>query len=304
MERFVVTLPEAVSQGFQKLKVSTADSQRAANTFIEASNETVNTITTTIEKAKDSLAATAAEKVDKAVDQVTKTAEKAKDFLNEVTGRAVDTVTVETSKAVNTITETAKQAEEPLAEKIDQTKTSLEGTLERAEQLSNTASNAIQKGVSDFINQQLEMAKTWVDSHAVVSWVLEGILWGINHPIFGLIAILLAGSILWKLIKVIGRLIEKVLLSILQAFLKLSQFLLKFSLKPLGKFKIGGLTSMQPEPSTSTSKASSTVATSQTKQEQLARALARLEAINQEQNQLLKEVTVTLLASDQQSSCN
>lgn len=202
------------------------------------------------------------------------------------------------TEASNTITETAKLPKDSFAEKIDQTKISLEGALGRAERLSNTAANAIQEAVNESINQQLEVAKTWVNSHPVVSWVIEVLLWGFNHPIIGLITMLLASSILWQLLKAFSRLIETVLLSILQAPLKLSHSLGKFSLKSLGQFKISGSTTLPPELST-VSKAASTVTTSQTKQEELARILARLEAINQEQNQLLKEVIVTLSADQQ-----
>lgn len=94
------------------------------------------------------------------------------------------------------------------------------------------------------------------------------LLWATNHPIVSLIIILFTFAIAWSLIKAIGRLVEAAGFSILQAPFKFGQVLIKVSTKK----KAGGEKNKQ----------------------RLAEISTRLEAIQNEQNELLQEAAAII----------
>ncbi|MDZ8106770.1 MAG: hypothetical protein RM338_14290 [Nostoc sp. DedQUE12a] len=126
----------------------------------------------------------------------------------------------------------------------------------------------------------MDNVKLWVDSHPVISWSLKFLDWGIDHPVFGLIIFLIVIFLIWQLFKIFARLIEKGLLATLTAPFNLVASLFKFSFKPLsflGKNSKEALLSNY-----------------QDKQDKLSKLLNRLEAIKQEQDNILQEITAII----------
>lgn len=268
-----IDLPDRVSQGFQKAKsLLTETAGQAANTITEVTN--------------------------RAVDAVTATSEKARGSLTETTGQAVSTVNAATNRAVDTVTATSEKASNSLAETIERTSNSLEGTIQKAE---NAASESVQGAMSSFIDQWIDSIKVWIDSHPIVLWMVQVILWAINHPIPALVIAILLVFVLQRLLKVLSHLVEKALISLLQAPLKLSQFLLRTGSKSLGRL---GRSAIKPasdpgsKEKTLDLKALSPESVKNSQKERLANILTRLEVIRQEQDQLLQEVAAIVAVDE------
>ncbi len=255
---------------------------RSVSTATAATGRTVNKVAEVTDKAKGSLSEAAAkvsdivaEKTSKAIYTVTETAEQTKDSLTQTAVKAVDNVSLASSKAVNSISESAKQAENSIVGTFETSKNSLEDTIQKAEKVSAVASTAIENAVNDFINHRLDTLKIWIDDHPTISWTIKSLIWGVNHPIYSIVIILLIIFLVWQFFKAFSRLIEKGLLVTLIAPFKLVQSLFKFSFKPLNIFT-GNSTS---------------ALTSQPNNERLAKLLTRLETIKQEQNEILQQIT-------------
>jgi len=261
---------------------------RAVSTLTSATGKAVNTVAEVTDKAKGSLTEVAAkasdmvaEKTNAAIYSVTQTADQASYSLSQTAIKAVDNVSVASGKAVNTISETAKLAEGSIVETFEKSKNSLEDTIQKAEQLSNVASTSIEKAVNDFINHRLDTLQFWIDAHSTISWTIKSLMWGVNHPIYSIVIILLTIFILWQFIKAFSRLIEKGLLITLIAPFKFVQSLFKFNFKPLNIFTDNSTSAL----------------TSQANNERLAKLLTRLETNKQEQNDIIQQIT-TLVSSN------
>lgn len=260
-----------VSQVAEKVNNSLNETVGGAVTTITTkTGEAVNTAAEITNKAKGSLSQTAAktsdivaEKTGKAIYTFTQTAEHAKNSLTQTAEKAVDNVSLASGKAVNTIAETAKQAEGSLLETFEKSKNSVEDTIQKVEQLSAVASTAIENAVTGFINHRLDTLNTWIDSHPTISWTIKSVIWGVNHPIYSIVIILLTIFIIWQLIKTFGRVIEKGLLVTLTAPFKFVQSLFKFNFKPLSIFTDNSTSDLGSQPNN----------------ERLAKLLTRLEVI-------------------------
>jgi len=255
---------------------------KAVITVTSATGKAVNTVAEVTDKAKGSLTEVTAkatdivaEKTNAAIYSVTQTAEQASYSLSQTATKAVDNLSVASGKAVNTISETAKQAEGSIVETFEKSKNSLEDTIQKAEQLNNAASTAIENAVNDFINHRLDTFQLWIDAHPAISWTIKSLMWGVNHPIYSIVIILLTIFIIWQFIKAFSRLIEKGLLVTLTAPFKLVQSLFKFGFKPLNIFKDNSTSALNSKPNN----------------EQLAKLLTRLETNKQQQNDILQQIT-------------
>ncbi len=229
-------------------------------------------------------------------DSLIEKAEKAASSVSDVTNKGVDTavqakdkLTITTGKAVNTLTETAKQTGDSLKDSVDV-------TLRKAENFSNSVSTEVDKSLSALIERRLDTIKVWIDAHPVISWATKALLWGVNHPILSGIILLLVIFLLWQLFKAFGSIVEKGFLYILQAPFKLIYSLIT-SFKPLGNFRVGRLTIKQHEANVLNFNPEISTSISHEDKERLKSILTRLEAIRQEQNNLLQELR-GILASD------
>jgi len=223
------------------------------------------------------------------VNTLTKSTKLARESLTQTAKLAANTVTEATDRAVDTATATAGQAKASFGASIEQTKGSLEQTLQTAGQLKSTTSDAIQTAISSTVGD-------WLSAHPTAFRLVQLLLWATNHPILSLIVLLFAMAIAWSLVKALGRLIDTVGWSLLQAPFKLSLVLIGVGAKSLGKF--GGLAVNQLAIANNTEtpalQDSSSKQIQKDKQQRLAEISVRLEAIRQEQNELLQEVAVIL----------
>lgn len=250
------------------------------NFLNEVAHQTINNITDITNRSLNNIN----EPIEKANYSLSKIADNAKQTVTESVGNTASNVNQLTNQSVNIITEKAKNAEDFLLVKGSEFTNSVEGKFQQLEQLSNTVSTEIERTINSLINHQLDSIKLWVDSHPVISWSLKFLSWGINHPIFGLIIFLIGIFLIWQLFKNFAGLIEKGLLATLKAPFNLIASLLKFSFKPLsflGKnYKEALLSNYQD------------------KQDKLSKLFNRLEAIKQEQDDILQEITAIVSASN------
>ena len=196
--------------------------------------------------------------------------EQAKDFLKETTQQIRESLAATGENAANIIT------------------TATEQTVQKADRLSGATSNAIQTAISDSVSE-------WLQANPVIFRLVQMLLWATNHPIVSLIILLFTVAIAWSLIKALGRLIEMTGWSLLQAPFKLGQVLLGVSAKSLGKF--GGLAVNKAGGVGEAGGAISGAGGAEDKQQRLAEISTRLETIQKEQNQLLREAA-SILASN------
>lgn len=231
-------------------------------------------------------------------DGVSQGFQKAKSLLTETTGQAANSITEATNRAVDTVTTTSEEASNSLAETIEKTSNSLEGTIQKAE---NAASESVQGAMSSFIDQWIDSIKVWIDSHPIVLWMVQVIVWAINHPIPALVIAILLVFVLRRLLKALGSLVEKALISLLQAPLKFGQFLLRAgskSLSRLGRSAIKPASDQESMEETLDSKSLSPESVKNSQKERLANILTRLDVIRQEQDQLLQEVAAIVAADE------
>ncbi len=262
-----IGLSEELSQSFFKTKnLVNETTTKTVNNLTELTNKSLSSVTEAAEKANHSLSAVA---------------EAAKDSLTQSTTKAVNNISQVSAKAVDSIAETTKHAEDSLLESVEKTKNSLDDALQKAELLSKTVSTEVERAVSSLINHELDNLRSWIDAHPVISWMLKSLIWSINHPIMSIFIILLSIYITWQLFKSFSHLLEQGLLATLTAPFKFFLSLFKLSFKPL--------TFWQRNFNDSSN--------SQDSNERLAKLLSRLEAIKQEQNGILQEITTIVSAN-------
>ena len=254
-----IVLPERVFQGFQQAKDFFTD----------------NPLTESAQQVQRSLAQTAGQAVN---------------ILTGLADQAVDNAAAIAKQAK--LTTTAQQAKASFGENIEQTKDSLEQTLQTASQLKRTTSEAIQTAISSSISD-------WLQAHPIALRLVHLLLWATNHPILSLVLLLFIVVIAWSLIRALGRLIETVGWSILRTPFKLSQILIGVGFKPLHKFgdlAVKRLVSVKTTETLALQNSSSEPLQTD-KQQRLAEISTRLEAISQEQNELLQEVAAILTSN-------
>lgn len=159
-------------------------------------------------------------------------------------------------------------------ETVTQGLQSVKGTLSGA---TNQLANGVAEGLQ---NTVVASFQDWLVAHPIVAWM-------VHHPVPTLILGVIVLLLFWGLIRAIAQLTERIWITILQVPLKLSLWLWLWITRPLQKLTL--IKSAQPP-----------VAASATPQTQLVEILTRLEALYQEQSQLIKEFRI-LVASQNNS---
>ncbi len=229
------------------------------------------------------------------------TAGKTASSAFEATGQAIDTLTDTAHKTQASLKQTANQFINTMGETGEQGKGVLGDTFQTAAHLNNAVSQTIEQALNAVLVKQMNNLNAWMNDHPVLSEVTKSLVWGINHPILGLIILLFALFTIWQLFKAMGRLFEQALVALLKAPFKFVRFLFTLSFKPFSKSKFKEATIQQSEANSLVLNPAIPSLTPQEHKERIAKILARIEVIRQEQNDLLKELT-TLLASDKLSA--
>ncbi|BAY31836.1 hypothetical protein NIES2107_37220 [Nostoc carneum NIES-2107] len=213
--------------------------------------------------------------VDDSVNSLTNSAQQAGQSFKE-------TANIATDKAINTVTTTWEQA-----------KGSLEQSLQTAGQVKSTTSTAVQTAIASSMND-------WLAQHPAIFRLVQMLGWAANHPIISCILLVFILALLWSIIRAVMRLIETASLSILQVPLKLLQALAKvifISFATFGSLAVQKIKGTQETDKTSAILPINSEVIYQTKQQRLAEISVRLEAIQKEQQELLREAA-SLIADD------
>ncbi len=217
----------------------------------------------------------------KAIDNVTQVSDRLADLTVRAVDQVTDLFTSKTQKAVETMTTATGDSVKSMTD-------AYQGVNQAIAQTKNTVTDAMQSALAASVSD-------WLQTHPMASRVVQMFLWAVNHPIWSLIILVFAIAVILIIIKAIGRLIELVSLSILRVPLKLMQAFLKVSFISFGQ--IGSLASKQLFGNKITNNILPPSTTARTESQRLAEIYTRLEALQQEQNQLLREISV-LMASD------
>ena len=284
---------DSVSQATAEAKSSLSES---ANQPKEALTQTTNSAVTAVNQATNNALGTVADKTEKARIAISEVANQAVSRVSETTNKAVDavshsaatakeTINQTTNSAVNTLNQSTSQAVESVTQATtEKAKASLEDSLQKAGIMSDATSNALQSAIDG-------MFKNWMDSHPVVFWL-------VSHPLISLAMLLLFIFIILGFLQALGNFFAKGWLFILQIPLKLMQGVLSLgskSVSNLGGVVVNSLVSKNPEnKNNSALQLRGVESNSLESQERIANILTRLEAIRQEQNQLLQEASAIL----------
>lgn len=136
----------------------------------------------------------------------------------------------------------------------------------------------------------------WLDTNPVVFRLLQLVLWGTEHPIWGLFILLIILALLWNLFKGFSYLLVMLAKEIIQAPMKLLRLFWRVSTKSMQQ--VSNLTLKQLTGKKNTEIPALPPASSQPlqidKQQRLAEISSRLAEIQKEQNELLQEASVIL----------
>lgn len=266
-----------IKELFLTIKLPEQETQNLINSINEASHNTIDNLREITNKSITSVS----ESAEQANNTLNKLANEAKQSLNHSFSDTANNLNQITDKAVGAIADKAKQTEDLIINKSQTLVTSVEDNFQKVEKIGTTISTEIEKSINSLFNHQLDNIQHWIDVHPTISWMLKFILWSINHPLFGLITILVLLFSIWQLFKVFGRLIENGLLVTLTAPFKLVASLLKFNFQPLSFLGSNPQDTLKSED----------------KQDRLSQLLSRLETLKQEQNNIIQEISTLVSAN-------
>ena len=194
------------------------------------------------------------EATERGIESVTGTAAIAQDKLTEAASEAIDRVDAAATQAVGTVTETAERAQ-----------ASLEETVETVGRLGDAVVRALPEAMATSV-------QNWLEAHPIVAWSLA-------HPLASLGILLLLLLLSWGLLGELARLIRRGWSFVFQSLFQLIQTLL---VKVSPRFKRLATANYGRK----SNKINRT--------ERMRYILSRLEAIRQEQTELLVEMNLLL----------
>ncbi|MEP6519525.1 hypothetical protein [Microcoleus vaginatus] len=271
----------SLSESTEKAKEAlTQTTNYALNTVNQATNNALGTVADKTEKARISIS----EVANQAVSRVSESTNKAVDAVSHSAATAKETINQTTNSVVNTLNQSTSQAVETVNQATEKAKASLEDSINKATNMTEAASNALQSAINGTV-------KNWIDSHPVVFWL-------VSHPLISLAMLLLFIFLILGLLQALGSFFAEGWLFILQRSGKFMQGVLSVGSKSVSNFggvAVNSLVSKNPEyKNNSALQLRGVESNSLESQERLANILTRLEAIRQEQNQLLQEASAIL----------
>ncbi|MEG4245843.1 hypothetical protein QUA46_22020 [Microcoleus sp. MON2_D6] len=271
------SLSETASQAKEALTQTT---NSAVNTVNQATNNALGNVAEKTEKARLSIS----EIANQAVSRVSESTNKAVNAVSQSAATAKETINQTTNSALNTLNQSTSQAVESVNQATEKAKASLEDSINKAGNMSDAASDAIKNAINGTV-------KDWIDSHPVVFWL-------VSHPLISLAVILLFVFIILGLFQALSRFFAGGWLFVLQSPGKFMQGVLSVgskSVSNVGGVAVNSLVSQNPEyKNNSGLQLRGVESNSLESQERLANILTRLEAIREEQNQLLQEASAIL----------
>lgn len=258
----------------------TQTTNSAVNAVNQATNNALGTVAEKTEKARISIS----EVANQAVSRVSESTNKAVDAVSHSAATAKETINQTTNSAVNTLNHTTTQAVESVNQATEKANTSLQNSIDKVENISGATSDALQSAINATV-------KDWIDSNPVIFWF-------VSHPLLGLAMVLLFIFIILGFFQALSSFFAQGWLFILQSPVKFMQGVLSVGSKSVSNFggvAVNSLVSQNPEDKNNSAlQLRGVESNSLESQERLANILARLEAIRQEQNQLLQEASAIL----------
>ncbi|BAY12325.1 hypothetical protein [Calothrix sp. NIES-2098] len=209
---------------------------------------------------------------------------------------SVNTLTNSAQQAGQSFQETVNQASDSAINTVttswEQTKSSVEQSLQTAEQIKSSTSVAVQTAIASSMSD-------WLAQHPAFLRLVQLLSWATNHPIISCVMLVFILALAWSTIKAIVRLIEIASWSILQLPIKLLQSLIEvsfISLRKFASFAVQKMTSTLPNEKNSTLLPINTQVIYEDKQQRLAEISHRLEEIQKEQHELLQEAAEIIAA--------
>ncbi len=201
------------------------------------------------------------------------------------------------NNSIHSLAEKAQQASSSVQQITTETKTraidSVKGSLEQIQQSTSTA---IQTSVNSPIND-------WLQQHPAISQLFKFLGWASNHPVWGVVIILLVIAIAWSLIRALVRLIESASLSILKTPIKVIWLISNYIWQLLSKFTISNWNNLKNANQAAITPVIDVNFPNIVKDQQtrLAEISLRLTEIQNEQNELLAEAAELLKSKDKQN---
>ncbi|MEG3922081.1 hypothetical protein QUA07_23640 [Microcoleus sp. T3_A4] len=265
---------------YQAKEALTQTTNSAVNTVNQGTNNALGTVAEKTETARISIS----EVANQAVSRVSESTNKAVDAVSHSAASAKETINQTTNSAINTLNQSTSQAVESVNQATEKAKASLEDSLNKATNMSDTASDALQSAINTTV-------KEWIDSNPVIFWL-------VSHPLISLALILLFIFITLGFFQGLSSLFAGGWLFILQSPVKFMQRVLSVgskSVSNVGRVAVNSLVSKNTEDKNNSGlQLRGVESNSLESQERLANILTRLETIRQEQNQLLQEASAIL----------
>ena len=155
--------------------------------------------------------------------------QQAKDFVDERVNSLTESAQLAGESLKETATQASDRAVHTVTTNLEQAKASLQQTVQTADQIKSTTSDAVQTAIASSIDD-------WLAEHPIFLQILQILSWAVNHPIISLIILLFSLALFWNIIKAIGRLIELASLSILRVPIKFIQAVIHYILLFLEEF--------------------------------------------------------------------
>jgi hypothetical protein len=292
-----VDISSTMSNVSEKAKASlNTTAEQAANKVNEATAQVMSNVTYTLDQTENYLQNSLKETTDRVVNSVSgitnqasnslsEAANKVGSIANEFTNNTINAVNGTAQKTASSVKNATNQVLNVFSETGDKAKESAQKTLHSIGDFGNSITTKVDDSISSTINRPLNGIKVWIDAHPIVAWITHVINWGFHHPIIGIISLIVSIFLLKIFIKALSNFLEQAFLSLLNAPGNFSKFILNLIFQPKNNV-------VDTEAKVIEEPVNTVAATSITPEhkERVTSILSRIEAIKQEQNELLQEL--------------
>jgi phage-related protein len=257
-EQVKETFIKNTNQVFETLNSRTQEAYQTLSNVTQNVQETANNAANTISKSAETARNTISQTTNNAANIISESAETARNTISQTTSNAASSINAISNQAISNVNEVTEK-----------TKASLEETLQQAQAVNHALSQSIQTGINSLIHD-------WISAHPFLFWMM-------SHPLYSFIILLLTVLLLAGLFRAISSLTAGFWIQMLTAPLKLLTSIGKLTVGSAGTLSLWGFRRFsQPQDQQISS------------QEKISQIFSRLEAIKQEQDQLLQELSTLL----------
>lgn len=296
-----VDISSTMSNVFEKAKASlNVTAEQSVNKVNEVTAKAMSNVTYTLENTQNSLKTTTDNAVNsvsgianQATNSLSEAANKVGSIANEFSNNTINAVTGTAEKTASSVKNATNQVLNTFAATGEKAKESVQNTFHSVGNFGNSITTKVDNSLSAAINRPLNGIKVWIDDHPIVAWITNALAWGFHHPIISIISLIVSIFLLKIFIKALSHFLEQAFLALLHAPGNFSKFLFRLIFKPKTNFVATEAKVVeQPEPTVPPT------SISPEHKERVTMILTRIEAIKQEQSELLQELK-SILALDE-----